>query len=44
MGDRLDGNVLLPTALAVAVLRPQVWNIELIQRLIAFPSRYAETE
>jgi hypothetical protein len=32
VGDRLDGNILLPAALAVAVLRPPLWNIELIQR------------
>src|SRR5215469_12478725 len=44
VGDRLDGNVLLPAALAVAVLRPPLWNIELIQRLFAFSTGYAEIE
>jgi hypothetical protein len=44
VGDRLDGNIPLPAALAVAVLRPQVCNIELTQRLFPFSTGYAETE
>jgi hypothetical protein len=40
----LLGNILLPSALVVAVLRPQVWNVELIQRLFAFSIGCAETE
>jgi hypothetical protein len=44
VGDRLDGNILLPAALALAVLRLQLRNIELLERLLAFLTGYAEIE
>jgi hypothetical protein len=44
VGHRLDGNILLPAALALAVLRRQLWNIELLERLLAFLTGYAGIE
>jgi hypothetical protein len=43
VGGRLDGDILLPAALAAAVLRPHVRNIDLIQRLFEFEIGYTET-